>query len=77
MAFRSRFSLAAELFLFPQDCLPSFRPLLRQVCSDYSCPTLSPFHVLYLFLCLWPGLPAHTNVNSTKTEALFCSLLCY
>lgn len=28
-------------------------------------------------LHFWSGLPAHTSVNSTKTETLFCVLLCY
>lgn len=78
MAFHPGFSLAAAPFPLQQDCLPSFRSLLRQV-SDYSCPTLSPFTLLYLFLFphLWFGLPARANVNSMKTEALFCSLLYY
>lgn len=34
-------------------------------------------HIMFLFLRVWSGLPAHANVSSMKREALFCALLCH
>lgn len=70
VAFHSRFSSAVELFLFQQDCLPSFRSLLRQVGSDYSCPTLSPFTCFTCFCIL--GLVSLPTLMSILGNQRLC-----